>query len=147
MSLPQALIVLAAFVAATTVLAVVLRAAGGRGRIVSYTGVVTAHDLASNEPLGEVATFVQLGTRFCGPCRTAARKLSEFAAGRPGVAHLDVDLDQNPQLASRFNVVETPTTLLLDRGGVVRVRFAGVPRPDDLEHHLHVIIGDDHDRT
>jgi len=148
MSLPQALIVLAALVAATGALAIVLRARAGHGRAVSRATVVAASDLGSGEPLGEFATFVQLGTTFCAPCRATARRLSDFTATRPGVAHLDIDLAESPELADRFNVVETPTTLLLDRGGVVRVRFAGVPRPDDLEHHLHVITtGDNHDRS
>ena len=50
----------------------------------------------------------------------------------------------SPDLAHRFNVLQTPTTLLLDGSGVVRARIGGAPKPVELEASLAAILnGDD----
>ena len=39
--------------------------------------------------------------------------------------HVDVDLTDRPDIADRFHVLQTPTTLILDARGVVRARIGG----------------------
>ena len=43
--------------------------------------------------------------------------------------HVEVDLTQRADLADRFRVTQTPTTLLLDADGTVRARIGGAPAP------------------
>jgi len=143
MTAPQALLVLAALVLLTLLIGVVRVARSGRGRPERRPLSLTAADL-DGRPLGAAATFVQFGTATCGPCRTADRVLERFVATRPGVAHIDVDLAEHPGLASRFGIVEVPTTLLVDPTGAVRARFTGVPRAGDLSTFLDQLIGGSH---
>jgi thioredoxin-like negative regulator of GroEL len=73
---------------------------------------------------------------MCSRCPGVHRTLGEIAASRPGVLHLDVDLTHRPDIARHFNVLQTPTTLVLDRDGAVQTRFGGVPNRHVLELEL-----------
>jgi len=91
--------------------------------------------------LGDVATLLQFSTEMCSRCPGVHRTLSSVADSRPGVRHLDVDLTHRPDIAKHFHVLQTPTTLILDRDGVVQTRFGGVPRRDVVEMELTRLTG------
>jgi thiol-disulfide isomerase/thioredoxin len=105
-----------------------LRAAG------SATEVLDAVELRA--PLGERATLVQFSTDFCQPCKAAHRVLAAFAAGTPGVAHVEVDAAARDDLVRRLGVRRTPTLLVLDPSGRVVRRASGVPAAGDLRAAL-----------
>ncbi|MFE1645452.1 TlpA family protein disulfide reductase [Microbacterium sp. P01] len=87
-------------------------------------------------PLGEAATLLQFSTETCGRCPGVHRQLAAVADGRRGVVHLDVDLTNRPDIAKHFRVLQTPTTLILDRDGAIQTRFGGIPRRDVIELEL-----------
>ena len=92
-------------------------------------------------PLGERATLLQFSTEVCAPCRATARVLGELADSTDAVAHVDLDVTHRPDLAARYRVLQTPTTLILDRDGAVRARIGGAVRRDlvvaELDRVLH----------
>lgn len=71
------------------------------------------------------------------------RVLSEVAGSRDGVHHLDVDLTHRPDLAQHFRVLQTPTTLVLDRRGVIRTRFGGTLERAAVERELDTLQKED----
>lgn len=82
--------------------------------------------------LGERATLVQFSSAFCAPCRATRRVLGEVADMVPGVTHVEIDAEKNLDLVRAFDILKTPTVLVLDaRGRVVR-RAAGQPRKADV---------------
>lgn len=135
-----ALAVLAVLVAFATALGVLSRVRAGRVRAGGGQRLAPA-DLGA-ERFGEHATLLQFSTEFCAPCRATKRLLAALASARPGVAHVDVDLGQRPDLADRFRILQTPTTLLLDAGGTVRARIGGTPRETDLRSTLDAVLED-----
>jgi len=58
--------------------------------------------------------------------------LGDVAGKVPGVRHVEVDAESHLELVRSLGIASTPTTLLLDRGGVVRRRAVGVPRRDQV---------------
>lgn len=76
-------------------------------------------------PLGAVATFVQLSSEVCAPCRRTHAVLAGLAAELDGVSHVDLDVAQHLDLVRRFDVMRTPTVLLLDASGAVVGRMSG----------------------
>lgn len=93
--------------------------------------------------LGERATLLQFSTELCTRCPGVHRTLSQIAEEREGVLHLDVDLTHRPDIARHFHVLQTPTTLVLDRDGAVQTRFGGTPGRDVVEFELaRVMEGD-----
>jgi thioredoxin len=70
--------------------------------------------------------LLDLWAPWCGPCRTVAPVVEELAGefvGRVRVAKLNVD--ENPQTATRFQVRSIPTLLVL-KGGREMERIVGV---------------------
>lgn len=132
-------IVLAALVAASTAIGLVWLAGNGRVSRRSGREVVRAKDVGATA-LGSQATLLQLSTTVCAPCRTAHRVLGTIAKERFSVKHLDIDLEQRPDLATRFGVLQTPTILILDGGGRVRARIGGAPKPEAVRVELDRIL-------
>jgi hypothetical protein len=93
--------------------------------------------------LGEVATLLQFSTELCARCPGVHRTLSSIADAHEGVRHLDVDLTHRPDIARHFHVLQTPTTLVLDREGAIRTRFGGAPSREVLELELNRLTSED----
>src|SRR4051812_22149545 len=92
---------------------------------------LTAADLQA-PALGEKATLVQFSSAFCRPCVATRHLLGDVAGKVPGVRHVEVDAESHLELVRSLGIASTPTTLLLDRGGVVRRRAVGVPHRDQV---------------
>jgi hypothetical protein len=137
----SALIGLALLLTATVAVGVFLQWQQNRPRRHISHEVVEPLRLGADS-LGEVATLLQFSTELCARCPGVHRTLESIAAGREGVRHLDVDLTHRPDIAKHFHVLQTPTTLVLDRDGVVQTRFGGVPSRDVLELELSRLTGE-----
>lgn len=122
-------------VAASAAVGILLRRRQGRLRRDVHHEIVEPARLGADR-LGEAATLLQFSTEMCSRCPGVHRTLAEIAAARPGVAHLDIDLTHRPDIARHFNVLQTPTTLVLDRKGAVQTRVGGVPNRHVLELEL-----------
>jgi thiol-disulfide isomerase/thioredoxin len=110
-----------------------LRAVNGRVRAATPT---PAADLpepirAALDPAAAV-TLVQLSTTFCASCRQADKLLSALAADTPGVAHIELDVTDEPAVATKVGVMRTPTTLALTPDGTELLRVGGVPKRETL---------------
>lgn len=97
--------------------------------------------------LGERATMVQFSSAFCQPCRATRRILEEVTVMVPGVAHVEIDAEENLDLVRALDIRRTPTVLILDGAGVLRKHASGLPRKADVIGALGEIIprpdGDD----
>ena len=131
---------LAGLVALATVLGVLWRSAQGRVRRTNGHTVVRASELPGVTKLARGATLLQFSTDVCAPCRATRAVLGDVASGHADVEHVDLDLTHQPELASRYNILQTPTTFILDRRGVVRARIGGAPRRDALTDELERIL-------
>ncbi|MBU4336176.1 MAG: thioredoxin family protein [Actinobacteria bacterium] len=123
----RSLLLVVAVLAVASAFGVWWRARQGRVRAVSDEGVLVPADLGAD--LGEQATFVQLSSQVCAACRSTARVLGGLAAQQPGVAHVELDVADHLPLVRRFDVMRTPTTLVLDARGAVVARLSGAVDP------------------
>lgn len=129
-------IVLAALVLAASGLGMLHRASQGRVRRAVDARVVAIDGI----PLGERATLLQFSTEVCTPCRSTARVLDQLAAQSTDVAHVDLDVTHRPELAARYRVLQTPTTLILDADGAIRARIGGAVRRDVVRAELDRVL-------
>ncbi|MEV8329066.1 thioredoxin family protein [Kitasatospora sp. NPDC056731] len=104
----------------------------GRLRVRTNGGAVRLSEAELGGALGERATLVQFSTAFCQPCRATRRVLAEVAGMVDGVAHVEVDAEERLELVRRLEILRTPTVLVLDGGGRVVRRAAGLPRKVDV---------------
>jgi thiol-disulfide isomerase/thioredoxin len=140
----NALIGLALLLAATVALGVFVQWRQGRPRRHIPHEVIQPGRLGA-ESLGQTATLLQFSTELCARCPGVHRTLSSVADAHPGVRHLNVDLTHRPDIAKHFHVLQTPTTLILDRDGAVQTRFGGAPSREVLELELARLIGESAD--
>jgi len=146
MTLLWAIVAVLGATAIATTLGLIWRARTGRAR--TSFGRSEERELAEVAAayggLGEHATLLQFSTEFCSPCRATRRVLGDLAGRRDGVVHVEVDLTDRADLARRLNILQTPTTFVLDPSGRSRARIGGAPRPGDVVALLDSLTEDRH---
>jgi thiol-disulfide isomerase/thioredoxin len=140
-----AALILASLVAIATGLGVAVRYREGRLRRVFSRVRLQATHFGANVEFGSRATLLQFSTEYCTKCPATRAYLQRVAAEHDGVRHVDVDLTNRADLANEFNVLQTPTTLVLDEHGVIAARIGGSPRPEALTTALTIALRRDHD--
>lgn len=89
----------------------------------------------------KVPVLVDLWAAWCGPCRVIAPFVDELAEkykGRVKVGKLNVD--DHPQIAGQFRVMNIPTLLLFKEGKEVD-RIVGVVPKEELSRRVDRLIG------
>ncbi len=132
--------VLIGIVAISTVLGMIWRVSSGRVRRPSSADRVALSTLDPDAVGGSHATILQFSTELCAPCHVAGTLLATIAAEHPGVVHVDIDVTSRPDIANRFSLLQSPTTLILDSLGNVRARIGGAPRATSIRAELDSIL-------
>lgn len=140
MTIVDAVLLLTALLIVTVGVGLFLRWKQNRPRRQNPLEVVEPQRLGA-ESLGARATLLQFSTEMCARCPGVHRVLGSIADAHDGVLHLDVDLTHRPDIAKHFHVLQTPTTLILDRDGVIQTRFGGTPNRSAIELELGRIVG------
>ena len=76
--------------------------------------------------------LVDFWASWCGPCRMVAPILEEIAAERSDVKVCKINVDEEPELASRYNVMSIPTLLVVKEGQVVNQTVGARPKSQIL---------------
>ena len=85
---------------------------------------------------GKAATLLQFSTEVCNACVQTARLYKQLETTSSGLKHIEVDITDRMELAAHFGVMQTPTTLILDKHGKVRARIGGAPKPNVINEEL-----------
>jgi thioredoxin 1 len=68
---------------------------------------------------------------WCGPCKLLAPVIEEIKKEMPNVKFVDVDVDENYELASKYGVRGVPT-VVIEKDGVEVKRFVGMKQKSEL---------------
>ena len=83
--------------------------------------------------IGEGTVLVDFWATWCGPCRMQAPILDRLDAELGGAVSIcKVDVDECPEIAVRFGVMNIPTLIAFKDGEAVAMR-AGVQNIDHLK--------------
>lgn len=117
------------------------------GRLITLrAGMLKAADEASNVDTSGLGlsrtgpTVLHFTAEWCGPCAAVRRVVDQVCDDLPGVAHVEIDMDANPEAARRLSVMSLPTTIIFDADGRPRHRTTGVPKAADLRSALEPLL-------
>ena len=65
---------------------------------------------------------------WCGPCRMVAPILDEIAQEREDIKVCKVDIDEQPELASRYRIMSVPTLMVLKDGQLMEQSIGVKPK-------------------
>ncbi len=105
--------------------------------------VVTKDDFEKEVLQSEIPVMVDFWAAWCVPCRVIAplvEKLAEKYEGRLKVAKLDVD--SNPEIAIRYQVMSIPTLLFFKNGQAVD-RIVGVVGEQAIVQKIEALLAQD----
>jgi thiol-disulfide isomerase/thioredoxin len=132
---------------AITVLIAALGVAFVIGRLVTLrAGMLKAAADARNVDTSDLGlsdagpTILHFSADWCGPCAAVRRVVDQVCDELPGVAHVEIDMDANPEAARRLSVMSLPTTLIFDADGRPRYRTTGVPKAADLRSAVEPLL-------
>ena len=82
--------------------------------------------------LSEKAVLLDFYADWCGPCRMVAPIVEEIANERDDIIVGKINVDDEPELAQRFNVVSIPTLVVMKGGEVVKQSAGARPKAQIL---------------
>ena len=65
---------------------------------------------------------------WCGPCKMVGPILDEIAKEREDIKVCKVDIDEQPELASRYRIMSVPTLMVLKEGRSVEQSIGARPK-------------------
>ncbi len=117
------------------------------GRLITLrAGMLKSAEQAANVDTSDLGlsttgpTILHFSAVWCGPCAGVRRVVDQVCADLPAVAHVEIDMDANPEAAKRLSVLSLPTTIVFDADGRPRYRTHGVPKAADLRSALGPLL-------
>ena len=147
MPIDPKLIAIVALLAIATVAGLIWRASTGRAKRIKNGLQIDLKEIGATKDgkpvtaFGEHTTFLQFSSEACATCKQTAKLFHELEKTSHGVLHIEIDLTHRLDLAEKFGILQTPTTLVLDSKGIVKSRIGGAPKPSTLEEEIgHFVI-------
>jgi thioredoxin 1 len=92
-------------------------------------GKVSDADFESEVLKASGAVVVDFWAEWCGPCRQIAPALEEIAGSLNGkVKIVKLNVDENPQTATKYGVMSIPTLMLFKNGEMASRQVGAAPR-------------------
>lgn len=76
----------------------------------------------------DIPVLVDFFATWCGPCRMIAPILEEIAEEHPEYKIVKIDVDEQPELATRFDVMSIPTLLVFKNGELISQTVGAQPK-------------------
>ena len=65
---------------------------------------------------------------WCGPCRMVVPLVEQIAKERPDIKVVKINVDENPELASRYGVMSIPTLMVMENGRLLKQARGARPK-------------------
>ncbi len=103
---------------------------------------VTNEDFEQAVIKSDVPVLVDFFAEWCAPCKSQTPILNELSGayeGRIKFAKVDIDVDGNKELATKYGVLSVPT-LMLFSNGEVKDTMVGVTSKKKLEQKFEQVL-------
>ena len=103
---------------------------------------VTSEDFDQSVIKADSPVLVDFYADWCGPCKTQTPILDELAQefdGKVKFAKVDIDVEENKDLAVKYGVMSVPT-LIIFSNGEVKETLVGVTSKSKLQQKLEALL-------
>ena len=85
---------------------------------------------------GKRVTFLQFSSEFCSQCVQTAKVFRDLESHSDDILHIEVDITNRLDLAKKFHILQTPTTLVLDHTGKITSRIGGAAKAQTIQDEI-----------
>ena len=96
--------------------------------------ILAVKDISTKEFDSEVIkakspVLVDFWAEWCGPCRVFSPIIEDLSKEYDSKAKFyKLNVDDNPEVAERYNVMSIPTAILFERGEVKAITIGAIPK-------------------
>lgn len=95
--------------------------------------VTLTKDNFNNEVMNsDKPVLIDFWAAWCGPCRMVSPIVDEIAEESEDIKVGKVNIDDEPELASTFNVMSIPTLIVVKDGKIINTAVGARPKRDIL---------------
>lgn len=96
--------------------------------------ILTAENFATEVENSEQPVLIDFYASWCGPCKALAPTMESLAVQYGNQFKIcKVDVDEQPLLAEKFNIMSVPTLILLHKGNIQQRTSGNRSREDILK--------------
>ncbi len=81
----------------------------------------------------EKTVLLDFWASWCAPCRMVVPIIEEIAGERPDIKVGKINVDEQPELASKFGIMSIPTLVVMKNGKIVQQVSGAKPKNAILE--------------
>ena len=93
--------------------------------------VIVNENNFENEVLkSDKKVLVDFNAEWCGPCKMLAPVLDEMSESNNSVKFVSINVDENQDLASKYNVMSIPCLVLIENGEETKRSIGVIPKSE-----------------
>ena len=94
---------------------------------------VTMENFQNEIMESEQVVLIDFWASWCGPCKMVSPIIDEIADENPSIKVAKVNVDEQPALAARFQVMSIPTLVVMKDGKIVNQSAGAKPKQQILD--------------